>query len=87
MKVGKVVVRIKEIQGYCYTMRVGDTFEVDDNGLLTLPKQKLLCIWPLSSILPIVTSKLGKGSLPKVPSEIICPDGKGRVIYDIQYID
>lgn len=84
---GKVVVKIKEIQGCCYTMSVGDIFEVDDTGLLTLPKQKLLCIWPLSSILPIVTSKLGKGLSPKVPAEIVCPDSKGRVIYDIKYIE
>ena len=83
----KLVVRVKEVRGYCNIHREGDCF-VLDGGKLQLPgPNKHVCIYALSSLLPLLPAKQRRIEepddwLPRV-REVQCPDPKGIVIWEI----
>ncbi|TEU08723.1 TIGR04076 family protein [Candidatus Bathyarchaeota archaeon] len=83
----KVVV--KEIQGYCDTIEVGDYFIVR-GGRISIPEGHF-CYWALNSILPLLPAKQRKQDEPDdwMPTtwEVQCPDPKGRVIMQMIPID
>jgi len=84
-----LIMKVKAIEGHCDTHKVGDRFRLD-GGKLSLPgENKHVCIYALSSLLPLLPAKQRKVDepgdwLPNV-SEIECPDPKGRVIWEITY--
>jgi carbon-monoxide dehydrogenase iron sulfur subunit len=85
----KLIVKVKKIEGSCDTHEVGDCFRLD-GGKLSFPREnKHVCIYALSSLLPLLPAKQRKIEdsndwLPKV-FEVECPDPKGRVIWEIGY--
>jgi uncharacterized repeat protein (TIGR04076 family) len=82
-----LIVRVKAIGGSCDTHKVGDCFRLE-GGKLSFPEEnKHVCIYALSSVLPLLPAKQRKIDepndwLPKV-FEVECPDPKGRVILEI----
>jgi carbon-monoxide dehydrogenase iron sulfur subunit len=84
-----LIVKVKAIEGYCNTHKLGDRFRLDE-GKLSLPgENKHVCIYALSSLLPLLPAKQRRIDepedwLPKV-FEVECPDPKGRVIWEITY--
>ena len=84
-----LIVKVKAIEGYCNAHKVGDCFRLE-GGKLSFPgENKHVCIYALSSLLPLLPAKQRKIDepddwLPKV-SEVECPDPKGRVIWEITY--
>jgi uncharacterized repeat protein (TIGR04076 family) len=84
-----LIVKVKAIEGVCDTHKVGDCFRLE-GGKLSFPgKNKHVCIYALSSLLPLLPSKQRKIDepndwLPKI-FEVECPDPKGRVIWEIGY--
>ncbi|UCD97146.1 MAG: TIGR04076 family protein [Candidatus Bathyarchaeota archaeon] len=84
-----LIVRVKAIEGYCNTHQVGDCFRLE-GGKLSLPEgNKHVCLYALSSLLPLLPAKQRKIDepddwLPEV-FEIECPDPEGRVIWEIGY--
>lgn len=82
-----LIVKVKAIEGYCDTHQVGDCFRLE-GGKLSFPgKNKHVCIYALSSLLPLLPAKQRKTDepddwLPRT-SEVECPDPKGRVIWKI----
>jgi uncharacterized repeat protein (TIGR04076 family) len=79
----KVVV--KEIMGYCDTIKVGDYFIVR-GGEISIPEGHF-CYWALNSILPLLPAKQRKIDEPddwmSTTWEVECPDPKGQVIMQI----
>jgi len=84
-----LIVRVKAIGGCCDTHKVGDCFRLE-GGKLSFPEgNKHVCIYALSSVLPLLPAKQRKIDepndwLPKV-FEVECPDPKGRVVLEIAY--
>ena len=84
-----LIVKVKEIEGHCDSHKVGDCFRLE-GGKLSFPREnKHVCIYALSSLLPLLPAKQRKTDepddwLPKV-FEVECPDPKGRVIWEITY--
>jgi uncharacterized repeat protein (TIGR04076 family) len=82
-----LIVRVKEIEGACDTHKVGDCFRLE-GGRLSFPEgNKHVCIYSLSSLLPLLPAKQRRmiepdDWLPKT-FEVECPDPKGRVIWEI----
>jgi uncharacterized repeat protein (TIGR04076 family) len=80
---------VKEINGLCDTMQVGDYFIVR-GGKLSIPEGHF-CYWALQSILPLLPAKQRKIDEPDdwIPDtwEIQCPDPKGKVILQMIPID
>jgi carbon-monoxide dehydrogenase iron sulfur subunit len=82
-----LIVKVKKIEGHCDTHRVGDCFKLE-GGRLSFPEEnKHICIYALSSLLPLLPAKQRQIDepndwLPKV-FEVECPDPKGRVIWEI----
>jgi len=82
-----LIVRVKAVEGYCNTHKVGDCFRLE-GGKLSFPgENKHVCIYALSSLLPLLPARQRKIDepddwLPKV-FELICSDSKGRVIWEI----
>ncbi|MCS7109005.1 MAG: TIGR04076 family protein [Sulfolobales archaeon] len=82
----KLLVRVKEIKGKCNIHKVGDYFEVS-GSMLTLPLNRHVCFYALSSLIPLLPAKQRKVDepndwLPRV-REVSCPDPEGRVIWEI----
>jgi len=82
-----LIVKVKAIKGHCDTHKVGDCFELE-GGKLSLPGQnKFVCIYALSSLLPLLPAKQRKIDEPDdwllEVFEVECPDPKGRVIWEI----
>lgn len=82
----RLMVRVKEIKGFCDIMKVGDYFVVDE-GKLSIPVNPYFCYWALNSILPLLPAKQRKIDEPGdwLPGtwEVECPDPKGQVIMEI----
>ena len=84
-----LIVKVKAIDGYCGTHRVGDCFRLE-GGKLSFPgENEHVCIYALSSLLPLLPAKQRKIDepgdwLPEV-FEVECPDPEGRVIWEISY--
>lgn len=84
-----LTIRVKEILGSCDKHKVGDYFRIE-NGKLIIPEGvEHLCIYALSSLLPLIPAKERRIDepddwLPRV-SEVHCPDPYGRVIWEIVY--
>lgn len=82
----RLMVRVKEIKGFCDIMKVGDYFTVDE-GKLSIPENPYFCYWALNSILPLLPAKQRKidesGDWLPVTWEVECPDPKGQVIMEI----
>jgi carbon-monoxide dehydrogenase iron sulfur subunit len=84
-----LIVKIKAIEGCCDTHKIGDCFRLK-GGRLSFPgENKHVCIYALSSLLPLLPAKQRNIDepddwLPKV-FEVECPDPKGRVIWEITY--
>ena len=82
-----LIVRVKAVEGYCNTHKVGDCFRLE-GGKLSFPgENKHVCIYALSSLLPLLPARQRKIDepddwLPKV-FEVMYPDPKGRVIWEI----
>jgi carbon-monoxide dehydrogenase iron sulfur subunit len=80
---------VKEIQGYCDTIEVGDYFIVR-GGRISIPEGHF-CYWALNSILPLLPAKQRKLDEPDdwmlTTWEVQCPDPKGRVIMQMIPID
>ena len=80
---------VKEIGGYCDSMKVGDYFIVR-GGHLYIP-EGYFCYWALQSVLPLLPAKQRKILEPGdwLPNtwEVQCPDPQGRVILKIIPID
>ena len=84
-----LVVKVKAIEGYCDTHKVGDCFRLEGGKLSFLGGNKYVCIYALSSLLPLLPAKQRNIDdpddwLPKV-FEVECPDPQGRVIWEITY--
>lgn len=83
-----LIVKVKAINGYCNTHKVGDCFRLEE-GKLSFPEEsKHVCIYALSSLLPLLPAKQRKIDEPddwllKV-FEVECPDPKGQVIWEIR---
>jgi uncharacterized repeat protein (TIGR04076 family) len=87
----KLIVKVKEIKGKCDIMKIGDYFIVDGSKLIIPEKNKHVCIYSLSSLLPLLPAKQRnivepEDWLPRT-SLIECPDPNGRVIWEISYIE
>ena len=76
---------VKEINGFCDTMKVGDYFIVR-GGKLSIPEGHF-CYWALQSILPLLPAKQRKIDETDdwIPDtwEIQCPDPKGQEILKV----
>lgn len=83
----RLLVRVKEIQGHCNIHEVGDCFRLEGGRLMLPGPNKHICIYALSSLLPLLPAKQRKIDepedwLPRV-SEVQCPDPKGMVLWEI----
>lgn len=84
-----LVVKVKAINGKCDTHKVGDCFRLE-GGRLSLPEQnKHVCIYALSSLLPLLPAKQRELNEPndwlQEASQVECPDPRGRVIWEITF--
>lgn len=84
-----LIVKVKAIDGCCDTHEVGDCFRLE-GGRLSFPSEnKHICIYALSSLLPLLPAKQRKIDEPDdwltKDSEVECPDPDGRVIWEITY--
>jgi carbon-monoxide dehydrogenase iron sulfur subunit len=88
-KMQDLKVEVKEIQGFCDTIEVGDYFIVR-GGRISIPEGHF-CYWALNSILPLLPAKQRKLDEPDdwMPTtwEVMCPDPKGRVIMRMTPLD
>jgi carbon-monoxide dehydrogenase iron sulfur subunit len=53
----KLIVKVKEIKGKCDIMKIGDYFILDGGKLILPDKNKHVCIYALSSLLPLLPAK------------------------------
>jgi uncharacterized repeat protein (TIGR04076 family) len=84
-----LIMRVKAIDGNCDTHKVGDSFRLE-GGKLSFPKENQhVCIYALSSLLPLLPAKQRSINEPDdwLPSvhEVVCPDPKGQVTWEITY--
>ncbi len=84
-----LIVKVKTIEGQCDTHGVGDCFRLE-KGKLSFPgENKHVCIYALSSLLPLLPAKQRKidepGDWLPGASEVECPDPEGRVIWRISF--
>lgn len=84
-----LIVKVKTIEGTCNTHKIGDCFRLEGGKLSFPEKNRHICIYALSSLLPLLPAKERNIDetddwLPKV-SEVECPDPKGRVIWEITF--
>jgi len=74
---------VKEIQGVCDAMKVGD-YCIVRGSHLSIPESPHFCIYALQSIMPLIPAKQRKIDEPGdwLPTawEVECPDPNGRVI-------
>lgn len=52
-----LLIRVKEIRGACTNHVVGDCFRIDGSKLSLPEGNKHVCIYALSSLLPLITAK------------------------------
>jgi len=92
--VGKVLynlrVIVEEVRGFCdLPMAPGDYFEVR-GGRITIPAGKHMCLWAMSSLLPMLPAKqrnvLEENDWLPSTSHMCCPDPNGQVIFRIERI-
>lgn len=84
-----LVVRVRDVEGACDTHKVGDCFKLE-GGRISFPEEnKHVCIYALSSLLPLLPAKQRATEEPDdwLPStsKVECPDPKGRVIWEITF--
>lgn len=84
-----LIVTVKAIGGVCDTHKVGDCFRLE-GGRLSFPgENKHVCIYALSSLLPLLPAKQRNINEPEdwLPTVqlVECPDPKGRVIFEISF--
>jgi len=84
-----LVVKVKAIEGCCNVHKIGDCFRLE-GGKLSFPgENRHVCIYALSSLLPLLPAKQRNIDDPDdwLPTvfEVECPDPKGRVIWEITY--
>lgn len=82
-----LIVKVEEIKGHCNIHREGDYFKLEEGRLLLPGPNKHVCIYALSSLLPLLPAKQRKIDepddwLPRV-REVQCPDPEGIVIWEI----
>lgn len=82
---------VEEVRGFCdLPMTPGDYFEVS-GGRLTIPEGKHMCLWALSSLLPMLPAKqrniVEENDWLPSTQHICCPDPNGSVIYRIERVD
>ncbi len=84
-----LIITIKAIGGTCDNHKVGDCLRLE-GGKLSFPgENKHVCIYALSSLLPLLPAKQRTINepgdwLPDVQL-VECPDPKGRVIFEIAF--
>jgi len=84
----RLIVECVEKRGKCWKHKVGDQFEVR-KGTIYLPKTNHICLYALSSILPLIPAKErtladpGNDWLPKA-NQVMCPDPEGQLIWEIR---
>lgn len=83
----KLIVRVKEIRGKCDIHKPGDYFEVVGGRVLLTGPNKYICMYSLSSLIPLLPAKERRilepnDWLPRV-REVQCPDPNGVVIWEI----
>lgn len=80
---------VKEIKGFCDTIKVGDHFIVR-GGRISIPEGHF-CYWALNSIIPLLPAKQRKLDEPDDWMSktwlVECPDPNGQVIMEIVPID
>ncbi len=84
----KLVIECVEKRGKCWKHKVGDKFIIR-KGTIYLPETKRLCLYALSSLLPLIPAKErtianpGNDWLPRV-NQVMCPDPEGQLIWEIR---
>ena len=82
---------VKEIQGVCDSMKVGDYCIARTNPARLIIPEGHFCYWALQSVLPLIPVKQRNIDEPDdwIPRtwEVQCPDPNGRVILRIEPID
>ena len=80
---------VKDIQGHCDTIELGDYFIVR-GGQISIPEGHF-CYWALNAILPLLPAKQRKidetGDWMSTTWEVHCPDPNGNVIMEMIPID
>ncbi len=80
---------VKDIQGHCDTIEVGDYFIVR-GGQISIPEGHF-CYWALNAILPLLPAKQRKidepGDWMSTTWKVHCPDPNGNVIMEMIPID
>jgi len=85
--VKRLLVRVKEVRGRCNIHKPGDYFEVVGGRIMLTGSNKYVCMYSLSSLMPLLPAKQRNivepdDWLPKV-KEVECPDPEGVVIWEI----
>jgi len=83
----KLLVRVREIRGHCNVHKEGDCFRLEGARLTFPGPNRHVCIYALSSLLPLLPAKQRKIDepgdwLPRV-DRVQCPDPEGIVIWEI----
>jgi uncharacterized repeat protein (TIGR04076 family) len=86
-KIYKIKIKLVDIRGtgVCSQgLRVGDTFELNENGQ---PMPANFCAWAFMLLWPFITTLMYGGTLPweKDPDKayVSCPDPESTVIFEI----
>jgi len=88
----RIKVTVERIGGCCnLPVLVGDSFFVEESKL-TVPEGNHVCIWALSSMMPIFPALEHRASLPPdhwmaSVERFQCPDPDGRVIYKLELLE
>lgn len=86
----KIKIAVSEIKGKCDNgMEVGDYFIIND-GKISIPEGKSICIWTLNGMLPMFPFLQEKKALPKdhwvtSATTYTCPSRK--VTFSYIYVD
>ena len=84
-----LIVRVAAIGGVCDTHKVGDCFRLEGGKLSFPAENRHVCIYALSSLLPLLPAKERNINEPEdwLPGVqlVECPDPKGRVIFEITF--
>ncbi|MHB1651496.1 MAG: TIGR04076 family protein [Desulfitobacteriaceae bacterium] len=81
---------VEEVRGFCdLPMTPGDYFEVR-GGRITIPEGKHMCLWAMSSLLPMFPAKqrniVEENDWIPSTSHMCCPDPNGMVIFRIERV-
>lgn len=87
-KIFKIRVKVVEVRGkgYCSArLKVGDTFEISENGQ---PVPVNFCGWAFVTLWPFITPLRYGGELPWEPDKnrarVSCPDPDTTVVFEIE---